>query len=122
MLPLRAHTRERPTHDYVRLGTIDLSAALNLITGMVIHQLTAGHRAAAFRKFLNLIDKAVPADLQIESGHDRWSAQVRTASAGCTEADSARGVTTPTPTSTARRSDLDVTWEPMPMLRTTSDG
>jgi transposase len=42
-----------------------LYAALNLTSGMVIHQLTARHRAIEFKKFLETIDKAVPQGLAI---------------------------------------------------------
>jgi transposase len=65
VLPLLPHTPERRTHDYVRHGTIDLYAALNLTTGTVIHQLTARHRAAEFKKFLELLDNNIPADLTV---------------------------------------------------------
>jgi transposase len=65
VLPLLPGTPERRTHDYVRHGTIDLYAALNLTTGMVTHQLTARHRAVEFKKFLDLIEHTVPADLKI---------------------------------------------------------
>jgi hypothetical protein len=65
VLPLLPHTPERHTHDYVRHGTIDLFAALNLATGAVIHQLTARHRAVEFRKFLDLIDRTVPVELKV---------------------------------------------------------
>ena len=49
----------------MRHGTIDLYAALNLASGVVIHQLTARHRAIEFAKFLNLLDHTVPADLTV---------------------------------------------------------
>jgi transposase len=65
VLPLMPRTPERRTHDYVRHGTIDLYAALNLTTGMVTHQLTARHRAVEFKKFLDLIEKTVPAELKV---------------------------------------------------------
>jgi transposase len=65
VLPLLPGTPERRTHDYVRHGTIDLYAALDLTTGMVTHQLTARHRAVEFKKFLDLIDKTVPAELKV---------------------------------------------------------
>ncbi len=65
VLPLLPGTPERRTHDYVRHGTIDLYAALNLTTGMVTHQLTARHRAVEFKKFLDLIEKTVPANLKV---------------------------------------------------------
>lgn len=54
VLSLLPHTPEWYTHDYIRHGTIDLYAALNLASGMVIHQLTARHRAVEFKKFLDL--------------------------------------------------------------------
>jgi transposase len=65
VLPLLPHTPERHTHDYVRHGTIDVFAALNLATGAVIHQLTARHRAVEFRQFLDLIDRTVPVELKV---------------------------------------------------------
>jgi transposase len=65
VFPLLPGTPGRRSPDYVRHGTIDLYAALNLTTGMVIHQLTNRHRAIEFRKFLNAIDTAVPTDLEI---------------------------------------------------------
>jgi len=65
VLPLLPGTPERRSHDYKRHGTIDLYAALNLATGVVTHQLSARHRAIEFQKFLNLIDRTVPADLAV---------------------------------------------------------
>jgi hypothetical protein len=65
VFPLLPGTPERRSYDYVRHGTIDLYAALNLASGMVIHQLTARHRAIEFKKFLEAIDKAVPQGLEI---------------------------------------------------------
>ena len=49
-LPLRPGVPARQTHDYVRNGTTNLYAALNLATGMVTHQLTARHRARRVQK------------------------------------------------------------------------
>jgi transposase len=65
VLPLLPGTPERMSHDYVRHGTIDLYAALNLATGVVTHQLTPRHRAIEFQKFLNLIDHTVPPELTV---------------------------------------------------------
>lgn len=39
VLPLLPHVPKRRSHDYKRYGTIDLFAALNLTSGMVIHRL-----------------------------------------------------------------------------------
>jgi transposase len=65
ILPMRPGQVERRTHDYKRHGITDLFAALNLATGEVIHRLRPQHRAAEFRKFLQAIDRAVPAELDV---------------------------------------------------------
>jgi transposase len=65
VLPLLPGTPERRTHDYRRYGTTNLYAALDLASGNVIADLTARHRAEDFRRFLNLIDKTVPASLAV---------------------------------------------------------
>jgi transposase len=65
ILPLLPGTPERRTHDYRRNGTVDLYAALDVASGNVIADLTARHRAEEFRRFLNLIDKTVPAHLDV---------------------------------------------------------
>src|SRR5215210_7544597 len=65
ILPMRPGQVERRTHDYIRNGITDLFAALNIATGEVIHQLRPQHRAVEFKKFLEAIDRAVPADLDV---------------------------------------------------------
>jgi transposase len=65
ILPMRPGQVERRTHDYTRHGITDLFAALNLATGEVIHHLRPQHRATEFRKFLQAIDRAVPAELDV---------------------------------------------------------
>jgi transposase len=65
ILPLLPGTPERATHDYKRSGTSSLYAALDLTTGKVIGSLHARHRAIEFKKFLQTIDRAVPADLPV---------------------------------------------------------
>jgi transposase len=65
VFPLLAGTPVRRTHDYVRNGTTNLYAALDVASGNVISDLTARHRAEEFRRFLNLIDRNVPADLDV---------------------------------------------------------
>ena len=56
---------ERRTHDYVRHGTTDLFAALDVATGRVIGACRRRHRGRAFRAFLDLIDRSVPPDLDV---------------------------------------------------------
>jgi transposase len=65
ILPLLPGTPTRMSHDYKRYGTTNLYAALDLASGNVIADLTARHRAEEFRRFLNLIDKTVPAHLDV---------------------------------------------------------
>jgi transposase len=65
ILPLLPGTPQRRTHDYKRNGTTNLYAALDVASGNVIATLTDRHRAEEFRRFLNLIDKAVPAHLDV---------------------------------------------------------
>jgi len=65
VLPLMPGIAERRTHDYTRHGTTNLYAALDIASGNVIADMTSRHRAEEFRRFLNLIDANVPADLDV---------------------------------------------------------
>ena len=65
ILPLLPGTPARQTHDYTRHGTTNLYAALDVASGNVIADLAPRHRAEEFRRFLNLIDKNVPPDLDV---------------------------------------------------------
>jgi len=65
LLPMRPGQAERRTHDYVRHGTTSLFAALDAKTGKIIGQMYRRHRAIEFRKFLDTIDAAVPADVAV---------------------------------------------------------
>jgi transposase len=65
VLPLMPGVPERHTHDYVRNGTTNLYAALDVASGHVIADMTPRHRAEEFRRFLNLIDSSVPAHLAV---------------------------------------------------------
>ena len=65
ILPMLPGTPERATHDYKRSGTSSLYAALDITTGRVIGSLHARHRAIEFKKFLQTLDREVPADLDV---------------------------------------------------------
>jgi len=65
VLPLLPGVAQRRTDDYVRNGTTNLYAALNVASGNVIAEMSPRHRAEEFRRFLNLIDKSVPAELDV---------------------------------------------------------
>jgi transposase len=65
VLPLMPGVPERHTHDYVRNGTTNLYAALDVASGQVISEMTPRHRAEEFRRFLNLIERSVPDHLEV---------------------------------------------------------
>jgi transposase len=65
VLPMRPGQAERRTHDYVRHGTTDLFAALDVKAGRVIGACRPRHRSLEFRAFLDQIDANVPADLDV---------------------------------------------------------
>ena len=65
VLPLRPGLPERRTHDYVRGGTTNLYAALDVASGKVISEMTDRHRAEEFRHFLNLVNRSVPGHLDV---------------------------------------------------------
>ncbi len=76
VIPMMPGTPERVTHDYIRAGTLDLFAALEVArptAGRVITQIHSQHRAIEFRKFLAAIDKAVPAGLDVHLVCDNLS-------------------------------------------------
>ena len=60
VLPMLPGTPARQTYTYVRNGTSDLYAALDVASGKVITQMTDQHRAVEFRAFLNLINRTSP--------------------------------------------------------------
>jgi transposase len=65
ILPLLPGVSERRSHDYVRNGTTNLYAALDVASGRVISEMSPRHRAEEFRRFLNLIDQSVPAHIDV---------------------------------------------------------
>jgi transposase len=65
VFPMRPGTPQRRSHDYVRHGTTNLYAELDIASGKVIADMTERHRADEFRRFLNLINRSVPTDLDI---------------------------------------------------------
>ncbi len=73
ILPMMATTPKRWSHDYVRNGTLDLFAALNLPSGHVITALRPNHTSAEFIKFLNKINREVPTGLEVHLVLDNLS-------------------------------------------------
>ncbi len=73
ILPLRPGQAERRTHDYRRHGTTSLFAALDVKIGTIIDKCMPRHRAADFRRFLDMVEKNVPADLDVHVVMDNAS-------------------------------------------------
>ena len=73
MLPMQSGQAERRTHDYRRCGTTTLFAALDVAAGTVIGNCMRRHRAREFRAFLDAVERAVPADLDIHVVMDNAS-------------------------------------------------
>lgn len=65
VLPLIPGVPQRQSHDYKRNGTTDLFAALDVASGKVLTQMTDHHRTIEFRKFLNLINRNIPDNLDV---------------------------------------------------------
>jgi transposase len=73
LLPMRPGQIERRTHDYIRHGTTSLFAALDVATGSVIGRCYPKHRSGEFRKFLDLVEASVPADLDVHLVMDNYA-------------------------------------------------
>ena len=65
LLPMQLGRPERRTHDYERHGIASLFAALDVASGKVIGRCYTHHRHQEFLRFLRLIDREVPAELEI---------------------------------------------------------
>ena len=73
ILPMLPTTPQRATRDYERNGTLDLFAALEIATGKVITDLRPSHISAEFIKFLNKVNREVPAELDVHVVLDNLS-------------------------------------------------
>jgi transposase len=73
LLPIRPGQAERRTHDYKRHGATSLFAAFGVATGAVIGKCLPGERAQEFRRFLDMVEKPVPGDLDIHVVMDNAS-------------------------------------------------
>ena len=60
-LPLKPGKCGTMTHDYKRNGTTTLFAALNVLEGTVVGRCMQRHRHQEFIRFLNAVERAVPA-------------------------------------------------------------
>lgn len=70
------HSTLQRDHEYKRLGTVSLLAAIDLHTGIVIPLVKEQHRSKEFIEFLNEIDKNYPKDWLIRIILDNHSSHV----------------------------------------------
>jgi transposase len=73
-LPMKRGRAGTMTHDYKRHGTTTLFAALNVLDGSVIGRCMQRHRHQEFIRFLNAIERAVPAGKLIHVVLDNYGA------------------------------------------------
>jgi len=73
ILPMRPGQAERRTHDYYRHGTTSLFAALDIATGKVIGHCQKQHRHQEFLRFLDQIERTVPAELEVHLVLDNYA-------------------------------------------------
>ena len=74
ILPMDIGQPERRTHNYIRNGTLDLFAALNVATGEVLARCKPQHRAQDFVAFLREIEASVEPGLAVHVVLDNLSA------------------------------------------------
>ena len=72
LLPMRPGQAERRTHDYARHGTTSLFAALDARRARSSGSCHRRHRSSEFLKFLDTIEAAVPADLDVHLVMDNY--------------------------------------------------
>jgi transposase len=72
-LPIKPGRCGTMTHDYKRHGTTTLFAALNVLEGTVIGRCMQRHRHAEFIRFLNAVEREVPAGKLIEAVVDNYA-------------------------------------------------
>ncbi len=73
-LPLKKGRAGTMTHDYKRNGTTTLFAAMNVLDGTVIGRNMQRHRHQEFIRFLNAVEREVPAGKTIHAIIDNYAA------------------------------------------------
>src|SRR5918911_4358203 len=72
-LPLKPGRCGTMTHDYVRHGTTTLFAALNVLDGTVIGRCMQRHRHEEFIRFLNAVEREIPAGKLVHAVVDNYA-------------------------------------------------
>lgn len=73
-LPMKKGRAATMTHDYKRHGTTTLFAALNTLTGEVFGRSMARHRHQEFIRFLNALEREIPAGKVVHAILDNYAA------------------------------------------------
>jgi hypothetical protein len=73
-LPMKKGRGATMTHDYKRNGTTMLFAALNILTGEVFGQNVQRHRHQEFIRFLNALERDIPAGKVVHVILDNYAA------------------------------------------------
>jgi transposase len=73
-LPMKKGRAGTMTHDYKRNGTTTLFAAMNVLDGTVIGRNMQRHRHQEFIRFLNAVERAVPAGKTVHAVLDNYAA------------------------------------------------
>jgi DDE superfamily endonuclease len=81
-LPLKNGRAGTMTHDYKRNGTTTLFAAMNVVDGTVIGRNMQRHRHQEFIRFLNAVEREVPAGKTIHAILDNHAAHKHAAARG----------------------------------------
>lgn len=71
-LPIKPGKYGTMTHDYIRHGTTTLFAALNVLDGTVIGRCQQRHRHQEFLRFLDTVERAVPAGKLVHAILDNY--------------------------------------------------
>ena len=72
-LPMKKGRLGTMTHDYKRHGTTTLFAALNVLDGTVVGRNMARHRHQEFIRFLNAVEREVPAGKTVHAILDNYA-------------------------------------------------
>ena len=72
-LPMKKGRCATMTHDYKRNGTTTLFAALDILEGKVIGRCMQRHRHQEFIRFLNAVERQVPADKTVHVVLDNYA-------------------------------------------------
>ena len=72
-LPMKKGRGETVTHDYKRSGKTTLFAALGVLEGTLFGRNVQRHRHQEFIRFLDALEREIPAHKVVHARHPRWT-------------------------------------------------